>query len=280
MPNHSGPITLSPTMQDIRSSSLTPASLAEILRYRDLVKNLIAKDIKVRYQGAALGFAWSLANPMALIALYTFVFAYVFKSAQPNYPLFLISGLLHWNLFSMVVSQSNDFLLGNANLVKKIYFPRILLPTAGVLFNIILWVLAIVILFAIYPFIGGHWSWALLAYPFFLLAFIIFTWGVGLAVSTLNVEYRDLRHIIEVGLMFLFWLTPVVYPYSMIPEHLRPIMAINPLVDFTLIFQSILYSGHFATPRITFAALLWTIASASFGIWLFQRKADHLVEKL
>lgn len=260
---------------------LSPSQAKDsIWQYRDLLRNLIAKDIKVRYQGAALGFIWSLANPLALIALYSFVFSHVFRSAQANYTLFLIAGLLHWNLFSQIISQSGDFLLGNAGLLKKIYFPRLIIPTSGVLFNLVLWLLAIAVFFVIYPFMGGQYSSALLLYPLFLLAFIIFTWGVALAISVLNVEFRDLRHIVDVALLFLFWLTPILYEYSMIPEHLRQLFALSPLVDFILIFQSILYSGQVPTAHLIMAALLWTLASAGFGYWLFNRKIDHLIEKL
>lgn len=267
-------------MQDIRSSSAGHGSLREVFHYRDLLRNLIAKDIKVRYQGAALGFIWSLANPLALIALYSFIFSHVFRSAQANYTLFLIAGLLHWNLFSQIIAQSGDFLIGNAGLLKKIYFPRIIIPTAGVLFNLVLWLLAIAVFFVIFPFMGGRFTPVMLTYPVFLLAFIVFTWGAALAIAVLNVEFRDLRHIVEVALMFLFWLTPIVYEFSMIPAHLRQLFALSPLVDFVLIFQSLLYSGQLPTPHLVIAAGLWTVASAAVGYWLFHRKINRLIEKL
>ena len=112
----------------------------EYWRYRDLVRNLVTSNLKVRYQGAALGFLWSLGNPLALILLYYFVFTHVFRSDLPNYILYLVVGVLHFNLFSQTVSQSCESLTGAAGLLQKIYFPRILIPTATVLFNLVLWV--------------------------------------------------------------------------------------------------------------------------------------------
>lgn len=254
--------------------------LRGLVAYGDMLKNFVRKDIQVRYQGAALGFLWSLINPLVMIGLYVFVFSVVFKSALPHYPLYLMAGLLHWNLFSQITAQSCDTLLANAGLVKKIYFPRLLVPISSVIFNVVLWLLAIVLLFILYPFLGGKAHLSLLAYPFALSLFLIFTFGVTLILSVLNVLFRDLKHLVDVALLFLFWVTPIVYQYQRIPPHLREIFALSPLVEYILIFRGILYTGQLPSWHIMLAALTWTVGSISMGLFVFNRYADSLVEHL
>lgn len=254
--------------------------LRALVAYSDMLKNFVRKDIQVRYQGAALGFLWSLINPLVMIGLYVFVFSDVFKSTLPNYPLYLMAGLLHWNLFSQITGQSCDTLLANAGLVKKIYFPRLLVPISSVLFNVVLWLLAIALLFIMYPFLGGKLHMVLAAYPLALILFLTFTFGITLILSVLNVRFRDLKHLVDVALLFLFWLTPIVYQYHRVPPHLREVFALSPLVDYVLIFRGILYSGSLPDWHIIAMAMAWTVASVSVGLFVFNRYADSLVEHL
>ncbi|MDA8360528.1 MAG: ABC transporter permease [Gammaproteobacteria bacterium] len=254
--------------------------LAGLAAYTDMLANFVRKDIRVRYQGAALGFLWSLINPAVMIGLYIFVFSDVFRSNLPHYPLYLMAGLLHWNLFSQITGQSCDTLIANAGLVKKIYFPRLLVPISSVLFNVVLWLLAILLLFALYPFLGGKVHLTLLAYPLALLLFLAFTFGITLILSVLNVLFRDLKHLVDVTLLFLFWVTPIVYQFHRIPPHLREWFALSPLVEYTLIFRGIIYSGQLPSVHIMGAALLWTAASLGVGLWIFHHHADNLVERL
>ena len=251
-----------------------------LLAYGDMLKNFVRKDIQVRYQGAALGFLWSLINPLVMIGLYIFVFSDVFKSALPNYPLYLMAGLLHWNLFSQITGQGCDTLLANAGLLKKIYFPRLLVPISSVVFNVVLWLLAIFLLFIMYPFLGGKLHLVLAAYPLALLFFLAFTFGITLILSVLNVLFRDLKHLVDVVLLFLFWVTPIVYQYHRIPPHLRKLFAVSPLVDYVLIFRGILYSGQLPDWHILAMAMAWTVASLTAGLFIFHRYADSLVERL
>ena len=268
------------TLEHIPLTEPSASSLRSLLAYSDMLRNFVRKDIQVRYQGAALGFLWSLINPLVMIGLYVFVFSDVFKSTLPNYPLYLMAGLLHWNLFSQITGQSCDTLLANAGLVKKIYFPRLLVPISSVVFNVVLWLLAIALLFVLYPFLGGKLHAVLAAYPVVLLFFLAFTFGVTLVLSVLNVLFRDLKHLVDVILLFLFWVTPIVYQYHRIPPHLRELFALSPLVDFVLIFRGILYSGQLPDWHILGMAAAWTVASLTVGLFIFNRYADSLVERL
>ena len=249
-------------------------------QYRDLVRNLVAKDLKVRYQGAALGFLWSLGNPLALILIYDFVFTHVFRSDLPNYILYLVIGVLHYNLFSQSLMQSCESLTGASGLLQKIYFPRILVPTASMLFTLVLWFVAILILIVLYPFLGGVYHWGLLLYPLALGLYIAFIWGLVLTFSVLNVEFRDLKHLVEIALMGLFWFTPVGYQISTLGANARSVVEWNPLTQFMDIFHSLLYHGALPQWHSVLIAMVWTAASLALGTTLFRRKARMLVEDL
>ncbi len=249
-------------------------------RYRDLVRNLVVKDLKVRYQGAVLGFLWSLGNPLALILLYDFVFTHVFRSDLPNYILYLVIGVLHYNLFSQAVSQSCESLTGAAGLIQKIYFPRILVPTSSLLFTLALWVIAIFILMVLYPFLGGIYHWGLLLYPLALGLYIAFIWGIVLTFSVLQVELRDLKHLVDIALMFGFWFTPIGYDINVLKPSTRAIISWNPLTQFMDLFHALLYSGTLPAMQHVLIACAWTLATVTLGMFLFRRKARHLVEDL
>ncbi len=249
-------------------------------RYRDLVRNLVIKDLKVRYQGAMLGFLWSLGNPLALILLYVFVFTHVFRSDLPNYILYLVIGVLHYNLFSQAVSQSCESLTGAAGLIQKIYFPRILVPTSSLLFTLALWVIAIFILMVLYPFFGGIYHCGLLLYPLALGLYIAFIWGVVLTFSVLHVELRDLKHLVEIALMFGFWFTPIGYNINVLKPSNRAIISWNPLTQFMDMFHALLYAGTLPAIQHVLIACAWTLATVAVGMFLFHRKARHLVEDL
>ncbi|MDD3761419.1 MAG: ABC transporter permease [Acidithiobacillus sp.] len=256
------------------------ASVGRYWRYRDLVRNLVIANIKVRYQGAALGFLWSLGNPLAMILLYDFVFTHVFRSNLPNYILYLIIGVLHYNLFAQSVSQGCDSLTGAASLAQKIYFPRILIPTASLAFTLVLWLVAILILVVLYPILGGVYHWGLVLYPLALVLYLSFIWGIVLSFSVLQVEYRDLKHLVEIGIMFLFWFTPIGYDIHVLKPHTQFLISLNPLTQFMDVFHALLYSATLPTVKNVLIVVAWTLASVAVGMLLFRAKARHLVEDL
>lgn len=261
-----------------------PNPIVAVLRpywqYRDLLLNLVIKDFKVRYQGAALGFIWSLGNPLALIALYDIVFTHIFRSNLHHYVLYLVIGVLHFNLFAGSVTQSCESLTGSAGLLQKIYFPRILMPTASFLFNIMLWSVAILVLVICYPFLGGEYHWVLLLYPLMLGMYMAFIWGLVIALSVLHVEFRDIKHLVEIAMMFLFWLTPIVYDPSTMHPDVRDVVDLNPLTQFFDLFHAILYQGVLPGWNHLLYASAWTVISLAAGMSLFQRRARHVVEDL
>ncbi|HEY3003062.1 MAG TPA: ABC transporter permease, partial [Kribbellaceae bacterium] len=184
----------------------------------ELLVGLIRKDLKIKYQGSVLGFFWSLANPLLLLGVYSFVFQVVLKSGVPKFGFFLLSGLLIWNLFTGSVGFATDAVVGNAGLVKKVRFPLNVLPLTPVGFNLVHFALQLVVLMFVMLVTGfTHFLGfgLLLAVPAIAVA-ILFTVGLCYLVAALNVRYRDTKHLVEVVLMAGFWLNPIVYSIALV----------------------------------------------------------------
>jgi ABC-2 type transport system permease protein len=195
-----------------------PPSPAHLLRYRTLVRNLVFKDLKLKYRDSVLGVVWSLLNPALLLMVYAVAFKVVLRVQTENYPYFLLAALLPWTFFSSSFTASTQSITGNANLIRKVYFPREILPIATVLFAFSQLLLALVVFLPALVLVSGvriH-STALLFAPVLLLH-LLFTLGLAFILSTCTVFSRDIAHLTEVALVLFFWLTPIVYPVSMVP---------------------------------------------------------------
>jgi len=265
-------------MKDTYSSPLAP--LNRWWKYRDLVRNLVNKELKVRYQGAFIGFAWSLMNPFLITLVYLFVFTYVFKSDNPNHALYIVTGIIHWTLFSNLMTQSPTLLVDNSDLLKKVYFPRLLIPFSNLLVNVVLWLMALGVFAALYYPLGGKPSVVILIYPIYLLMFLGFSFGLMLTFSVLHVEMRDTKHLVEIFIQLLFWATPILYPLKLVPEQLHILYALSPMSEFIQIFQHIFWAGTWPPMELTVGFLIWTLLSLALGMYLFYKKGAFLIEKL
>jgi ABC-2 type transport system permease protein len=211
----------------------------------ELLRNLIRKDLKVKYKGSSLGFAWSLANPLLLLVVYTFVFQIVLKTGIPRFGIYLMSGLLVWNAFSGSVSAACSSVVANANLVKKVRFPLAVLPLSAVGFAAVHFLLQLLVLFIVilvlgYSLFGPE---LLLLVPAGAVA-ITFTVALSLLVSALNVRYRDTSHLLDVALLAWFWLNPMVYAFGLIQNRLDEwtwVYLLNPMAVVVVSFQRAIY---------------------------------------
>ncbi len=251
-----------------------------IWAYRELLKNLILKDLKIRYGGSLLGLAWSLLNPLAMIVVYSIVFKYIFRIGLENYTVFLITGLLPWSFFGSSVSASTGAVIADTNLVKKIRFPREILPLATVQFNLVQFLMALAVFFPALIFFQAELGWTLLAFPAVLALHVGFTLGVALLLSAVSVFYQDIKHLTEVVLMILFWATPVVYPLSMVPERVRWLFKLNPLTVYLTGYQDIIFFGRWPPWDTWVLGTLWVAASVALGSWVFRRYDPRFAEEL
>lgn len=236
------------------------ARVRELARDREILANLVRKEVKVKYKSSVLGAAWSMLNPILYLAVFSLVFSVVLKNGVPHFPIYLLSGLLAWNLFATSLGLGSRSVVDNANLVTKVYFPREILPfasigAAGVDFVLQALVLLMFMAGFRYDFIGLN----VLLLPLSLVALIAFTGALSLWVSALNVRYRDTQHLLNLALLTWFWITPVVYPsaaaYKALGEHAvwwKFAYLANPMTAIVMGFQRALYRD--VSPAVSSAA--------------------------
>lgn len=268
----------------------------------ELLSGLVRKDLKVKYQGSVLGFLWSLANPLLVLVVYTFVFQVVLKTGIPQFGFYLLSGLLLWNAFAGAVGTSAGAVVGNAGLVKKVRFPLSVLPLSAVGFALVHFALQLVVLL-VALIVSGHTDFAgpqlLLAIPAIGVA-LLFTVALSFLVAGLNVRYRDTQHVVEVVLMAGFWLNPIVYSVSLVRSALEPhglfwAYFLNPMAGVVTAMQRALYARNPQLPNggtvladggyaFYFEKLgLGALVSAALlvlGVWSYRRLSADFAEEL
>ncbi len=223
----------------------------EVWAYREILGNLIRKELKVKYTASVLGAIWSLLNPVVFLAVFSFV-TIMLGNNIPNFPVFLLSGLLAWNLFSVSLGTGARSVIDNGNLVKKVAFPREILPLSVAGVALVDFVLQSTVLLAFILISGyGFHLPELALYPLALLTLVVVTVAVTFWVSSVNVRYRDVEHLVGLGLLIWFWMTPIVYPGSIVQQKLLQhevlgvnlwnVYMVNPLCSVVFGFQRALY---------------------------------------
>jgi lipopolysaccharide transport system permease protein len=257
------------------------SGVVEFLRYRTLVKNLVFKDLKLKYRDSVLGVVWSLLNPLLLLLVYTLAFKLVLRIETENYAYFLMVSLLPWNFFSGSLIASTQAITGNANLIRKVYFPRETLPIATVLFTFSQLLLALVVFLPALLLVSGvrpHWT-AVLLIPLLLLH-LLFTLGLAFVLATCTVFFRDVAHLTEVAVLLLFWMTPIIYPVTMAPPMLQLFFKLSPLAAFAIAYQDVLFWGRMPEELVLSTLLGWTAAALVGGYALFRRYTPAFAEEV
>jgi ABC-2 type transport system permease protein len=257
----------------------------ELASYREVLLNLVRKELKVKYTASVLGAVWSLLNPVVFLAVFSFVVV-VTKNQMPHFPVYLLSGLLGWSLFSNCLLLGSRSVVDNASLVKKVYFPREILPLASIGVTLVDFVLqsGVLLLFMVVTGYNVHLH-ALWMYPLSMVTLLVFTLAVTLWVAGLNVRYRDVQHLLNLGLLVWFWMTPIVYQGALVqrfltdnrPDTLWNVYLLNPLVTIVFGFQRALYGevspgGQHVLPDVTLtwmAGMLLAVLAGSLLLLAF-----------
>ena len=268
------------------------AWIEDMWRYRGLIRNLVARDVKVRYKNSVLGVLWSLLNPLLMMLVFTVVFTVMTPAGGGirNFPVFVLCALLPWNFFSASLIGATGSIVGNASLVNKVSFPREILPASIVLAELVNFCLALVVLFAmIFVFGIGLTPWALLL-PVVLLIQVVFTLGISFLLATLNVFYRDTQQIMSVVMLAWFFVTPIFYPVSILPRdyHIwgltidiwRWTHILNPMTSLIATYRVILYDG--APPAYDFLlrTALTALVCLVIGLYLIRRLSWRFAEEV
>lgn len=246
-------------------------ALREILAYRHLVSSLVVRDLRVRYKRSALGVVWAFAEPLALMALFTIVFSRVLRLDVPNYPVFVLAGVVVWGFFSTGVTYALGAVQANASLVKKIYFPRAILPLSTVFGRLVHLVLSLLLLAPFLAWFGVRPGWGLLLLPLLILLQALLVAGLALFLSALSTLYEDVSFLVGFAFTGLFYVSPVLYPLELVPEHYRLLYALNPMSALLTGYRAALLGLPW--PRPLELALAVAIALVAFvgGTFVFRR---------
>jgi lipopolysaccharide transport system permease protein len=246
------------------STGLFHLDLNAVWHYRELLYFLIWRDVKVRYKQTVIGAGWAILQPLMTMVIFTIVFGNFVKVPSDGLPysIFAYTALLPWNFFAQAISHSGNSLVGNANLIKKVYFPRLIVPISAAVAPLVDFAIAFVMLLGIMTWFGIAPTWGMLTLPFFLFLALVTALSVGLWLSALNVRYRDVGYIIPFLTQFWMYASPVVYPVSLVPEKWRLLYSLNPMVGVIEGFRWALLSkgspdfGVMAASGVVIMALL------------------------
>jgi ABC-type polysaccharide/polyol phosphate export permease len=256
------------------------ANLAALWRYRDLVRNLAARDLRVKYKGSALGFAWSLAQPLLMAGVYTAAFTWILRVGIEHYPLFILSGMLPWTWFAQSLSLATGTIADHGTLVRKVAFPRMALPAGALASQALQFALMYAVIVGAGSTLVLGPSPAMLAVIPVALVQLAFTTGLALMLSTAYVYFRDTRHLIDVLLQVWFWATPVVYTIDAVPPQLRVWLSLNPMTHIVTAYHQAALAHVWPSPESMLALSAVAAATLATGVAVFttfERRFGELV---
>ncbi len=260
--------------------------LRALWAYRGFISGSVKREFQSKYRNSLLGAAWTVINPLAMIVVYTVIFSQVMRAKLPGvdhgfaYSIYLCAGSLTWGLFAEIVGRGQNIFLDNANLIKKISFPRMSLPVITVL-NALVNFGIIFGLFMAFLLLSGFWpGWASVAFIAVLAIQLLFAIGLGMTLGVLNVFFRDVGQFFGIFLQFWFWFTPVVYPASILPERVKPLMALNPMYPLVSAYQGIFVNGQWPHWASLAYPLVLGLLLCALGLRLFRQHAGEMVDEL
>lgn len=263
----------------------------ELWRYRELILNLVIRELKARYKNSVLGFVWSLLNPLGMMVVFTLVFTVMVPATDlRNFPIFFLCGFLPWQYFTTAMTSGMHSLVFNSNLVKKVYFPREVLPIASVIANLVNFLLALVVLFGALLVTRTHLSPYIWLLPVVILIQTFFVLGMTFVLSTLNVFYRDTGMIMDVALQAWFFLTPIFYPIEVLPRSFqvmgvtldlhRLMYILNPIASLIAAYRDLLYWGYRTNMDFFLRTAATSLIVLIIGYWFFLRYSRRFGEEL
>lgn len=255
-------------------------SVKQLFRHRVLAQVLIARELKVRYRGTIFGFLWSLLNPLVLTLTYMLVFSTILRVEMAHFHVFLLSAVLPWTCFASTIIESTVSILGNGGLIKKVPLPSEIFPLINVGTNMVHCLLGSLVLIFIMIVSGAPLSWFLLLFPLILVIQVLFTYGLSLLMAALTVQFRDLQHMAPNLLTVWFFVTPIVYPMTMVPENLRRVVAFNPMTQLITAYQDIFYYGRAPSGTGLLLVALLSLILLAFGLSFFDARREFMAEEV
>ncbi len=251
-----------------------------LIRYRELIISLVSKELKARYRGSVLGVMWTFFNPLLVLLVYALVFSVYMRIQVENYSVFMFAGLLPWIWFSSSLMDGVNSITASGSLITKSMFPAEILPMVKVLTNLFNYLFSLPLLFGFMLWYRIPFTATILWLPVIMLAQFLFTVGLVYFLAAINVRLRDVQHILANFVMLWFFLCPIIYPVTMVPEHLRFTFYLNPMAMLTMAYQNILLYGK--TPDLAAIGLIVLIGLGCIviGVRQFERNKETFAEEI
>lgn len=251
--------------------------LFSFFRYQDLLKELVVRDIKVKYRRSVLGYIWSVLNPLLMMVVISTVFSHMFRFDIENYPVYLLTGQLVYNFYSESTNFAMTSIINGGSLIKKVYLPKYIFPLSRVLSSFVNLLFSLTALIIILVATKAQITPAFFLFPLPLIYLLLLCIGVGLIMSVVTVFFRDMLHLYGVFLTALMYMTPIFYPVSAMSDEVVKILKLNPLFHIVGMFRKIVMDGQFPTLRENIVCLAFSVVFILIGLVVFKKKQDNFV---
>lgn len=251
--------------------------IKNFLKFQPLLSELVARDVKIKYRRSVLGVLWTLLNPLCMMIILSVVFSNIFKFDIENFPLYVLSGQVIFNFFNDATTSSMTAIINNAALLKKIYVPKYLFVLARIFSSFINLMATFTALLLVMIAVRAELHWTLFLSWFPLLMVVVFSLGVGMLLAALTVRFRDIMHLYSVFTTGLMYLTPVIYPMSMLPDRIRVIVLMNPLTNYLEMFRDLAFYNTLPSLGALAIGIMEGAAAVVLGIYVFYKNQDEFI---
>lgn len=254
--------------------------ICDLIAYKNVLTQLVWQQLVLRYRRTALGYLWTLVNPLLMMSIMAAVFSNIYNVGLAEFSVFLFAGMIPWTLFNSIVSQGAASFVNNESLIKKIYLPKMIFPLSVALAMLVDAVLSFIALLVIVEIIGNGLGLAVLFLPLSFFLTFVFAFGIGLAAAVATVFFRDLQYIIAIALQGLFFLTPILYKNDSIQGRVRWLVDFNPVTPFVELFRSPLCENTIPNSGTIFHAVIVSIGALACGYYLYACNENKIVFRL
>ena len=263
-------------MQDTQQSPRRQ-TLARFRKYEPLIRELVTRDLKVKYRRSFLGYVWSILNPLLMMALQTIIFSYMFSSNIPNYPLYLICGNTLFTFFNESANMGMSSVLGSASLIKKVYIPKYIFPLSRVTSSFVTMIFSLAAVLLVMLFTRATLYPTLLLFWVPLIFEFLFCCGIALLLSALAVYFRDIQYLFGILTMAWMYATPIFYPIEQLPPFAQTLMKFNPMYHYINLFRNLVIYGNIPGPNTWIACVVSSVVMLALGLWVFRKLQRNFI---
>lgn len=251
--------------------------IKNFIKFQPLLSELVARDIKIKYRRSVLGVLWTLLNPLFMMIILSVVFSSIFKFDIENFPLYVLSGQVIFNFFNDATTNSMSAIIGSASLIKKVYVPKYLFVLSRVFSSFINLMASYTALILMMLVMRVELSWKVIFSFIPMLLLVVFSLGVGLILAALTVKFRDIMHLYSVFTTGLMYLTPVIYPMSILPNGIKRIVLLNPLTNFLQMFRDVMFNASYLKLTDLLIGVLEATIALVVGVYVFYKNQDEFI---